>query len=192
MTDEEGNGWFNGYYDNHGRCVEGVFAQGVRMMLTSQVFAVMAQTATDEQVAEIVRSADKYLYCDAMGGYRLNTDFGEVKMDLGRMFGFAYGEKENGAVFSHMAVMFANALYKRGFVKEGHRALDALYRQSVHLKPAGFIRESRSILQPRKGNVSLPDGGGKLVHAYRDYGNVRREGMCRQPDVGTEAGAATV
>ena len=42
------------------------------------------------------------------------------------MFGFAYGEKENGAVFSHMAVMFANALYKRGFVKEGHRALDAL------------------------------------------------------------------
>ena len=90
--------------------------------------------ATDEQVAEIVRSADKYLYCDAMGGYRLNTDFGEVKMDLGRMFGFAYGEKENGAVFSHMAVMFANALYKRGFVKEGHRALDALYRQSVHFE----------------------------------------------------------
>ena len=134
VTDEEGNGWFNGYYDNHGRCVEGVFAQGVRMMLTSQVFAVMAQTATDEQVAEIVRSADKYLYCDAMGGYRLNTDFGEVKMDLGRMFGFAYGEKENGAVFSHMAVMFANALYKRGFVKEGHRALDALYRQSVHFE----------------------------------------------------------
>lgn len=134
VNDEEGNGWFNGYYDNHGRCVEGVFAQGVRMMLTSQVFAVMAQTATDEQVAEIVRSADKYLYCDAMGGYRLNTDFGEVKMDLGRMFGFAYGEKENGAVFSHMAVMFANALYKRGFVKEGHRALDALYRQSVHFE----------------------------------------------------------
>lgn len=134
VTDEEGNGWFNGYYDNHGRCVEGVFAQGVRMMLTSQVFAVMAQTATDEQVAEIVRSADKYLYCDAMGGYRLNTDFGEVKMDLGRMFGFAYGEKENGAVFSHMAVMFANALYKRGFVKEGHRALNALYRQSVHFE----------------------------------------------------------
>ena len=50
------------------------------------------------------------------------------------MFGFAYGEKENGAVFSHMAVMFANALYKRGFVKEGHRALNALYRQSVHFE----------------------------------------------------------
>ena len=36
---------------------------------------------------------------------------------MGRMFGFAYGEKENGAVFSHMAVMYANALYQRGFAK---------------------------------------------------------------------------
>ena len=60
------------------------------------------------------------------GGYRLNTDFGEEKFDLGRMFGFAYGEKENGAVFSHMTVMYATALYQRGFVKEGHKALQAL------------------------------------------------------------------
>ena len=39
------------------------------------------------------------------------------------MFGFAYGEKENGAVFSHMAVMYANALYRRGFAREGNKAL---------------------------------------------------------------------
>ena len=42
------------------------------------------------------------------------------------MFGFAYGEKENGAVFSHMTVMYANALYKRGYVKEGYKALQTL------------------------------------------------------------------
>ena len=42
------------------------------------------------------------------------------------MFGFAYGEKENGAVFSHMTVMYANALYRRGFVKEGWKALKTL------------------------------------------------------------------
>jgi cellobiose phosphorylase len=42
------------------------------------------------------------------------------------MFGFAYGEKENGAVFSHMAVMYANALYQRGYAKEGHKVLQAL------------------------------------------------------------------
>ena len=106
VTDSEGNGWFNGYYDNHGRRVEGEFEQGIRMMLTSQVFAVMAGTAKEEQVKEIIKSADRYLYKEEVGGYRLNTDFDEVKMDLGRMFGFAYGEKENGAVFSHMAVTF--------------------------------------------------------------------------------------
>ena len=42
------------------------------------------------------------------------------------MFGFAYGEKENGAVFSHMTVMYANALYHRGFVREGWKALKTL------------------------------------------------------------------
>ena len=47
------------------------------------------------------------------------------------MFGFAYGHKENGAVFSHMTTMYANALYKRGFVKEAYKALNTLYRQSA-------------------------------------------------------------
>ena len=87
-------------------------------MLTGQVFAIMSGTATDEQVAKIVKSADDYLYDGAIGGYRLNTNFNEVKTDLGRMFGFAFGHKENGAVFSHMAVMYANALYKTGHAKE--------------------------------------------------------------------------
>ncbi len=82
----------------------------VRMMLTGQVFAIMSGTAQKEQIKVICKSADKYLFDQKAGGYRLNTDFKEEKFDLGRMFGFAYGEKENGAVFSHMAVMYANAL----------------------------------------------------------------------------------
>ena len=134
VTDSKGNGWFNGYYDNHGRRVEGETKQGVRMMLTSQVFAIMAGTAKEKQIEQIVKSADDYLYRKEAGGYRLNTDFGEVKMDLGRMFGFAYGEKENGAVFSHMAVMYANALYQRGYAREGYLVLQALYEQSVHFE----------------------------------------------------------
>ncbi len=119
-------GWFNSYYDNHGRAVEGITDNGVRMMLTGQVFAVMSGTASEEQVRKICRSADHYLYDAPAGGYRLNTDFKELKFDMGRMFGFAYGEKENGAVFSHMTVMYANALYQRGFVREGYRALQTL------------------------------------------------------------------
>lgn len=122
----ENEGWFNSYYDNHKNAVEGFFENGVRMMLTGQVFATMSGTATDAQVEQICRSADRYLYEAAVGGYRLNTDFKELKFDMGRMFGFAYGEKENGAVFSHMTVMYANALYKRGFVKEGYKALQTL------------------------------------------------------------------
>ena len=86
----------------------------------------MSGTARSEQVRAIVRSADRYLYKKAAGGYRLNTDFHELKLDMGRMFGFAYGEKENGAVFSHMTVMYANALYRRGFVREGYKALQTL------------------------------------------------------------------
>lgn len=134
VEDSCGNGWFNGYYDNHGKRVEGEFENGVRMMLTGQVFSIMAGTATEEQIGRIAGSADKYLYQKETGGYRLNTDFDEVKMDLGRMFGFAYGEKENGAVFSHMAVMYANALYSRGFAKEGFKALDALEKQAMNFE----------------------------------------------------------
>ncbi len=119
-------GWFNSYYDNHGNAVEGYCGQGVRMMLTGQVFAVMSKTADDQQTRQICKSADRYLYDAKAGGYRLNTNFNEEKYDMGRMFGFAYGEKENGAVFSHMTVMYANALYQRGFVKEGFRALQTL------------------------------------------------------------------
>ena len=122
----EGEGWYNSYYDNSGRRVEGVFPDGVRMMLTGQVFAIMSGVASDGQAGQSTRAADRYLYRPEIGGYRLNTNFHELKFDLGRMFGFAYGEKENGAVFSHMAVMYANALYRRGFVQEGWKALKTL------------------------------------------------------------------
>lgn len=122
--------WVNSYYDNSGRQVEGLRGETVRMMLTGQVFCILSGTADDAQVREIVRAADWYLNDTSRGGYSLNTDFGEVKLDMGRMFGFAYGNKENGAVFSHMAVMYAYALYSRGFVKEGLKVLEFLYCQS--------------------------------------------------------------
>lgn len=128
-------GWFNSYYDDHAQKVEGIMTgtegeKSVRMMLTGQVFTIMSQTATKEQTAAITKAADRYLYEEKIGGYRLNSDFKEVKKDFGRAFGFAFGHKENGAVFSHMTTMYGNALYKQGFVKEGYKALHALYRQS--------------------------------------------------------------
>ncbi len=123
--------FYNGYYDNHSRKLEGVFESGTRMTLTGQVFPIMSGTATDQQVKQMAEAADKLLYRSEAGGYCLNSDFHEVKDDMGRAFGFAYGHKENGAVFAHMAVMYGNALYRRGFIKEGYKALNALYKQSV-------------------------------------------------------------
>lgn len=162
VRDKKGNGWFNGYYDNHGRQVEGEHEKGVRMMLTGQVFAIMGGTATEEQIRSIVKSADAYLYEEKIGGYRLNTDFHELKTDLGRMFGFAYGEKENGAVFSHMAVMYANALYRRGFAKEGYKALQALADAALHFEtsriypgiPEYFNNEGRGMYHYLTGAAS--------------------------------------
>ena len=155
-------GWFNSYYDNHGRPVEGFMENGVRMMLTGQVFAVMSGTADDAQVRGITRSADRYLYREEIGGYRLNTDFKELKFDMGRMFGFAYGEKENGAVFCHMAVMYANALYRRGFVREGYKALRALADASLCFErsrmypgiPEYFNRDGRGLYSYLTGTAS--------------------------------------
>jgi len=131
VNDAQGNGWLNSYYDNSGNQVEGETTSGVRMMLTGQAFALLSKTPDKNQMEQIVRSAKKYLYDKEAGGYRLNTDFNEEKYDMGRLFGFAYGEKENGAVFSHMAVMYANGLYNNGFVKEGYEALKTLADSSL-------------------------------------------------------------
>lgn len=131
QTDEKKHGgWFNSYYDNHKNQVEGVFQSGIRMMLTGQVFSILSNTATDEQISMMTKAADFFLFDEKVGGYRLNTNFNELKTDLGRMFGFAYGSKENGSVFSHMAVMYAYALYSRGFVKEGYKVIHHLYKQA--------------------------------------------------------------
>ena len=154
--DHAGQEWFNSYYDNHGQQTDGVCGDRIRMMLTGQVFTLLSGTASQEQAEKMIRAADRYLYDSARGGYCLNTDFGEVKLDLGRMFGFAYGSKENGAVFCHMAVMFAYALYSRGFAMQGRKALRQLYLQSMDF--------SRSMVLP--GIPEYFDAAGRGMYPY--------------------------
>ncbi|MFX1254717.1 MAG: GH36-type glycosyl hydrolase domain-containing protein [Promethearchaeota archaeon] len=128
ITNSGGNNWFNGYYDNSGKRLEGDHPKGVRITLTGQVFPVMGGVATDNQVIEIIKSINHYLWDERVGGVRLNTNFHEILQNMGRCFGFAYGHKENGAMFSHMAVMYANALYSRGQAEEGFKVLDTIFR----------------------------------------------------------------
>ena len=127
-----GHSFFNGYYDNLGQRVEGGHENGVRMTLAGQVFPIMSGIATGGQVSEIYKSAKKYLWDPELKGFRLNTDFKEIQPNLGRAFGFAYGEKENGAFFSHMNAMFAYAFYKRGFAKEGFEVISTIYNMCLN------------------------------------------------------------
>src|SRR5690554_967454 len=131
VTDSSGRQWFNGYYDNDGQRVEGEYPTGTRMTLAGQVFTLMGGAAAGERACALIAAVNKYLYDPVLDGYRLNTDFRELRLNLGRCFGFAFGHKENGAVFSHMVVMYAYALYEKGFVREGYKVLDTLYRLAV-------------------------------------------------------------
>lgn len=164
VHDDAGESWFNGYYNNHGQQVEGMKNGEARMMLTGQVFTILSGTASDEQVEQISHAAEKYLYRENVGGYCLNTDFKENNMDMGRMFGFAYGHKENGAVFCHMSVMYAYALYSRGFVKEGYKALSALYHKAVDFETSHMYPGIPEYFTPRgQGVYSYLTGAGSWL-----------------------------
>ena len=120
-------GFFNGYYDNQGKQIEGKINNTIRMTLTGQVFPLMSGIASKEQTAKIIRSVNKYLNDKKLSGLRLNTDFKSPQFHLGRAFAFSYGSKENGAIFSHMCVMFAYALYQQGSAEEGFKILQSLF-----------------------------------------------------------------
>ncbi len=151
---EGSNGsWFNGYYDGDGNRLESVENQ--MMTLTGQVFAIYGETATNKQICKIIESADKYLYDKNVGGYKLNTDFKELKLNMGRLFGFAYGHKENGAMFSHMSVMYANALYRRGFVHAGHKVLNEIYEHCQDIDKAKIYPGIPEYIDP-KGRGMYP------------------------------------
>jgi len=155
--------WFNGYYDNSGKKVEGEVEDNVRLTLTGQTFPVMSGLATKEEIKEVVKSVNKYLKDKDLGGYRLNTDFKvDNYLDLGRAFGFAYGTKENGAFFSHMTVMYSFALYKRGFAREGYDVLSSIFKMSMDTKrskiypgiPEYFDSQGRGMYHYLTGSAS--------------------------------------
>jgi len=157
-----GHSFFNSYYDNKSSRIEGNHRLGTRMILTGQVFAIMSGVASKQQIKDIWKSIKKYLRDPKFGGIRLNTNFNEIQPNLGRAFSFAYGEKENGSFFNHMAVMLANALYVRGFAEEGWEILDAIYHMSVDTAnskiypglPEYFNSEGRGMYHYLTGSAS--------------------------------------
>ncbi|MDD4899569.1 MAG: cellobiose phosphorylase [Candidatus Omnitrophica bacterium] len=124
-------GIYNSYYNNHKQKIDGYLGKKLQIALTGQVFAIISGIATQSQCAAIFQNACKHLRSPALKGFALNTDFGKEQLDLGRAFSFVYGDKENGAFFNHMSVMFAYGLYKRGLVKEGSEVFDSIYKMAL-------------------------------------------------------------
>ncbi|MBP7216574.1 MAG: cellobiose phosphorylase [Candidatus Omnitrophica bacterium] len=155
-------GFFNGYYDNKKRRVEGINKTTVRMMLSSQVFPLMGGVAQPWQVEKILAAIHRYLYDPKTHGTHLNTDFHQEQHDLGRAFSFVYGDKENGAFFNHMIVMLAYALYKQGYHQDGWNALHSIYAMAVDTKtskiypclPEYFDGEGRGMYAYLTGSAS--------------------------------------
>ena len=155
-------GIFNGYYDNRKHRVDGKKGNFVQMTLASQVFPIMSQVANTAQIKQILSNVSRYLYDKSIGGIHLNTDFKKEQYNLGRAFSFAYGDKENGAVFSHMVVMFAYALYKQGFPRQGWEALSSLYKLAANTGksriypclPEYFDRSGRGMYTYLTGSAS--------------------------------------
>jgi cellobiose phosphorylase len=125
---ENGNGFFNGYYNNDSVRVDGEYGNSVHMNLTAQAFAIMSGAADEAQAKEAYKSAGIILKDPDTGGYRLTTPLGPNTWNFGRGFAVVYGEKETGSMFSHMAVMFCNALYQRGLVNEAYEVFSSIYR----------------------------------------------------------------
>jgi len=155
-------GFFLGYYDNKEKPVEGRVKNKIRMLLQSQVFPLLTGVATNTQVESVWQAVNKYLKDKKLKGYHLNTHFKKDNyLDLGRAFSFSFGDKENGAFFNHMIVMFAHALYKQGFVKEGFKVLESVYKMatSPHAKiypmiPEYFNNEGRGLYFYLTGSAS--------------------------------------
>ena len=155
-------GFFNGYYDDDGKRVEGRAENTLRMTLTGQVFPIMSGIADANQVKAIFLNACRSLQNKKLKGFHLNTNFKEEQPKLGRAFSFIYGDKENGAFFNHMNVMFSYALYKRGFVNEGAQVLNSIFRMSLDSKtnqtypclPEYFDAEGRGMYSYLTGSAS--------------------------------------
>jgi cellobiose phosphorylase len=103
--------------------VHGDHANGVRIDLTSQVLPTMFDIATDRQAEHAFQSVQRYLRDRHVGGLHLCSDFGEVKLDFGRVSGFVYGYKEHGGIWNQQNIMYANALYHRRMVRAGYQTV---------------------------------------------------------------------
>ena len=89
----------------------GLASHGGTYFLNSYSWTILADVATEEQIAVMLDAVDKHLKTDA--GLKLCTivDFDRLKINAGTALYFP-GDRENGGVFKHAAMMAAVASLK--------------------------------------------------------------------------------
>lgn len=107
--------------------------------LTGQAMALLNQTITHKQAKQLAHAIKKLLFNPSVGGYHLNSDYKKVLTNMGRAFGFSYNHKENGAIFSHMVIMYIYGLYQYDLVSLGSEGYQALVNQSIHKDSHTFL-----------------------------------------------------
>ncbi|WP_162140092.1 GH36-type glycosyl hydrolase domain-containing protein [Haploplasma axanthum] len=128
------NNFYQSYVNNDGKFLD----DEKSMSLTAQTMGLINNIPSKDFALEVALNTKKLLFDKKIGGYRLNTDYKEVMLNMGRAYGFAYGHKENGAVFSHMATMYAYGLYNYSLVDYGHEAIATLLNRALD-KDSGVL-----------------------------------------------------
>ena len=116
------NNYYQSYINNDGEFVD----NNKTMSLTAQAMALMNNIPSKEFSKKVAAATKEKLFDKNVGGYRLNSDYKKVLTNMGRAYGFAYGHKENGAVFCHMATMYTYGLYNYNLVSYGHESIKTL------------------------------------------------------------------
>ena len=121
---------YQSYYDNQGQLLD----NDQTLSLTGQAMALLSHTPTKEQAMLIAKHTKEKLYNPNIGGYHLNSNHQKVLQHMGRAFGFAYNHKENGAIFSHMVMMYAYGLYEYNLSIEAREAAFKILHQSQKIE----------------------------------------------------------
>jgi len=117
---------YQSYFDNDGKDPD---HKGT-LSLTGQTMALLSKTPSLNQAKLVAKTTRELLFEKEVGGYHLNSNYHQVLTNMGRAYGFAYGHKENGAIFSHMVMMYAYGLYQYNLVSLGREALMTLLKRA--------------------------------------------------------------
>lgn len=122
------NRYYQSYIDNDGNPLD----TNKTISLTVHAMALISNIPSIDFSKSLAKAVKEKLYEKEIGGYRLNTNYNKVLTNMGRAYGFAYGHKENGAVFCHMATMYAYGLYNYNLVELGREAIVTLLNRALN------------------------------------------------------------